>query len=279
MVRRPHWSYSQIAQYQRCPLQYFFQRVAKLPEPFVSSNLVLGSAVHAALAEYHGCLQHGLDCPTNQVQTTFLETWREREERQPIEYRNSNNRAKAVDQGIALLELYLNEPPPENVVGVEQEFVVPLYNSQGEILEKPLVAILDLICENKDSLKVVEFKTSARRFSQVEVAMSLQVTCYMHAINEKYDRPVSLWYKVLVKTKKPQLQELMTERNSEDISRLGDLVQVVGRAIAAKVFYPIENAMNCSTCPYRQPCRQWRGPSPMPHIPDETTISREPAQC
>jgi RecB family exonuclease len=53
MQPRPHWSYSQISQYLRCPLQYYFQRILKLPEPWVSSNLVLGSAVHAALAEYH----------------------------------------------------------------------------------------------------------------------------------------------------------------------------------------------------------------------------------
>lgn len=259
MPQRPHWSYSQITQYLRCPLQYYFQRIRKLPEPWVSSSLVLGSAVHAALAEYHNRLLYRRECSGHDIQETFLGTWKGREEQRPIKYRRGEERTKAIDQGVALLEMYLNEPPPERIVGVEQEFTVPLHNSRGEILEKPLVAVLDLLCEDGDEFKVVEFKTSGRRFSEAEAATSLQVTCYLNAIREKYDRPASLHYKVLVKTKTPQIQDIKVERTPEDISRLGDLVEVVERAIAAKVFYPVENVMNCSTCPFREPCRQWQG--------------------
>ncbi len=53
MGKRPHTSYSAVAQYQRCPLQYYFQRILKLPSDTVASGLVLGGAVHEALAEYH----------------------------------------------------------------------------------------------------------------------------------------------------------------------------------------------------------------------------------
>ena len=53
LTSRPHWSYSQISQYLRCPLQYFFERVAKLKRPFSPSAMALGSAVHEGLADYH----------------------------------------------------------------------------------------------------------------------------------------------------------------------------------------------------------------------------------
>jgi len=59
MRRRPHWSYSSITQYLTCPLRYYFQRILCLPQPTLSSGLVLGSAVHAALAEYHRDLKDG----------------------------------------------------------------------------------------------------------------------------------------------------------------------------------------------------------------------------
>ena len=49
----PHWSYSALRQYLDCPLRFFFQRVLALPEKSVSVNLVAGSAVHAALADYY----------------------------------------------------------------------------------------------------------------------------------------------------------------------------------------------------------------------------------
>lgn len=48
-LSRPHWSYSQINQYLRCPLQYFFERVLKLERQSIPSNMALGSAVHEAL--------------------------------------------------------------------------------------------------------------------------------------------------------------------------------------------------------------------------------------
>jgi len=279
MQPRPHWSYSQLTQYLRCPLQYYFQRILKLPEPWISSNLVLGSAVHAALAEYHNRLRFCRDFSREEIQGTFLEAWRRQEEQQPVDFKQGLDRTKAIDQGVALVELYLNEPPPRNVVGVEQRFTVPLHNSRGEILEKPLVAILDLVCDDGEELEVVEFKTSGRKYSEAETATSLQVTCYLNAIREKYDRSASLYYKILVKTKNPQVQEIKTERTPADISRLGDLVGVVERAIEAGVFYPIENVMNCSGCPFRQPCREWNGSATVPGEMIEATKIEEPVAC
>jgi ATP-dependent helicase/DNAse subunit B len=53
MHHRLHWSYSAISQFLSCPLRFYFQRVIRLPQRSVGSSLVLGSSVHAALAEYH----------------------------------------------------------------------------------------------------------------------------------------------------------------------------------------------------------------------------------
>ena len=50
---RPHWSFSSVSQYIRCPLQFYFERVQKLPRKSVSDAQLLGSALHSALAEYH----------------------------------------------------------------------------------------------------------------------------------------------------------------------------------------------------------------------------------
>jgi ATP-dependent helicase/DNAse subunit B len=78
---RPHWSYSQISQYLRCPLQYYFERILKLERPFAPSAMTLGSAVHEGLADYHRHLQLGQPLPENHVQQTFLSAWQANEER------------------------------------------------------------------------------------------------------------------------------------------------------------------------------------------------------
>ena len=279
MRDRPHWSYSAITQYLRCPLQYFFQRVLGLPSHSIGMGLALGSAVHAGLAEYHRRLQQKESIDTEAILKTFHDCWDEKELHETIQYRDGDTREDSVEQGVHLLEIYLKEPPPEGIVAIEQRILVPLYNSQGEYLETPLVAITDLITETNEELTVREFKTSGRAYSPSDVASSLQPTCYVHAVRETLGREANVEYTVLIKTKTPKIQRLQTSRYAEDCGRLGDLVQTIQRGVDLGIFYPVESAMNCSTCPYRQPCREW-GQRTLPQTElVKLEISQEVAAC
>lgn len=254
---RPHWSYSAISQYIRCPLQYYFQRVLGIPSRTVSSGMALGSAVHAGLAEYHRRLMAHEQATPETITKAFQADWQERESNESIQFRDGDTRDDCIAQGMHLLELYLKEPPPERIVAVEHRFMAPLSNSQGEYLETPLVAITDLITADDDSLQVKEFKTSGRAYSESEVESSLQPTCYVHAVRECLGQEPSVEYTVLVKTKTPKVQRLQTSRYADDCGRLGDLVQTIQRAVDLGIFYPVESPMNCATCAYRQQCRDW----------------------
>ena len=144
-------------------------------------------------------------------------------------------------------------------MAVEEPLLVPLFNSRGEALEKPLLAIPDLVTRDNGELTVTEFKTSGRRFGELEAEGSLQASCYAHAVQDRYDQQPRVRYTILVKTKTPQIQHLETVRNDADVTRLGDIVEVVERAIKAEAYYPIESPMNCSGCPFFKPCKQWQG--------------------
>jgi len=256
MTNRPHWSYSAINVFLRCPLHFYFERILGLPQRTVGSGLVLGSAVHRALETYHRGLQKKQPVPLDHLQTVFLSAWKTREERGEITYRNGDSREDNLAQGINLLEVYLQEPPPESIVAVEQEMVVPLHNSKCDYLERPLVAVLDLITQ-EGGLKVSEFKTSGRAYGEFEAETSIQPTCYLNAVQEMYGEPATVEFVVLVKTKKPRVQRIPVMRDDGDVGRLGDLVQAIERAIEVKAFFPIESPMNCSNCPHREPCREW----------------------
>jgi|SRR5581483_4107089 len=260
MHYRPHWSYSAISQFLNCPLRFYFQRIAKLPQSFVSSSLVLGSAVHVALAEYHRTVQEDQPTDTAKLHRLIAETWARRESETRINYRAGETQDELMAQGIALIETYLKEPPPQNVIAIEHELMAPIHNSRGEYLEWPLIAVADLITESNEELTVCEYKTSGRAYSEMEAETSLQPTCYVNAVLECYGHHATVEYTVLVKTKTPRIQRLNTVRTEEDLGRLGDIVQTIERAIQARAFYPVESPLNCSTCPYRQPCREWRNP-------------------
>ncbi|REJ91797.1 MAG: PD-(D/E)XK nuclease family protein [Planctomycetota bacterium] len=278
-LTRPHWSFSQVAQYQRCPLQYFFERIVRLPRSFTPTGLALGSAVHAALAAYHEQLLQGGRIVQHQIEDELLAAWRAIDEDRPIRLGEGESTVELIDLGLSLLEAYLREPPPENIVAVEQQVVVPLFNSQGAVLEKPLVVVLDLLCRDQQSLMIVEFKTSRRRYSELDLKTALQANCYVHAVRERSDWPVKLQYTVLVKTKTPQVQTLTDDCPEFESGRLGDTIEAVDRAIQAGAFYPVESPLNCSTCPYHAPCRDWQRKSRTTVVDLNTSVAREAISC
>jgi putative RecB family exonuclease len=270
-MTRPHWSYNQLSKYLRCPLQFYFDYVLGIPRRIVPSGQALGSAVHEALAVYHQSIKDGKPVGADAVRTSFLEAWERRAGNQVIQFGPGEQAEAILDQGISLLDAYLSEPPPENIIAIEETLIAPVCTSQGEILEKPLVAVVDLLTQDNEGLAITDFKTAGRSFSESEAATSLQPTCYVNNVGLIYGEPASFQFTVLVKTKTPRVQRLEANRNEADLGRLGDLIQTVERAVEADIFYPVESPLNCSGCPYRRPCREW---APLP--PEEQQIPTIP---
>jgi CRISPR/Cas system-associated exonuclease Cas4 (RecB family) len=253
----PHWSYSALHQYLECPLRYFFQRVLDLPVTSQPSSLVSGSSVHAALAEYHRTVKQGLPADRGKLHGIIIDTWNDRQAASTVTYKLGESKADDIAKAVALVEAYLRESPPENIVGIEQQLIATVSNSRGEMLSTPLMTVIDLVTAIDEGIAVTEFKTRARSYSDFETETSLQATCYAAAILETSGKLPRVDYVVLVKTKTPKIQRLQTSRTKEDIGRLGDIIQNVKHAIERDIFYPIENPIHCSGCPYRRQCREW----------------------
>jgi putative RecB family exonuclease len=190
----------------------------------------------------------------------FLTTWQIYDQRTEIVHAGDRSTEDNLSLGLALIEAYVKERPPSNILAIEQPLLVPLTNSNGEVLERPLLVVPDLVARQESgTLKVSEIKTSGRAYSQSEVAMSLQPTCYASALYELTGEESVVEYAVLVKTKVPRVQRIEAIRTKPDFGRLGDVVEVVARAVEAQIFYPQESPLNCSTCPFFRECREWTG--------------------
>ena len=260
-VFRPHWSYSAISQYQRCPLQYYFERVLGLPRRSAPDALVLGAAVHAALADHHRRLRARSPATAPAAVADYHTHWG----RLATEVGAVTTRGRSLDDsrqlGVALVEAYLSEPAPAEVLAVERPVLAPLANSRGEYLERPLLVVPDLVAREADGpLRVREVKTAARSLSEADVAASLQPTFYAAAVHELTGEEPAVEYVVLVKTRTPKVQRIEATRDAGDFGRLGDIVEAVARSIAAECFYPVESPQNCSGCAFYRECRGWTGP-------------------
>ena len=256
-LQRRYWSISKINQYLRCPLQFYFQRVLRLPQPTVGSGLVYGSAIHNGLAYIHQQMINSAEIDLKLLEQEFSETWNDYEQTK-IRYKANESKKSLTEKGLSTLQLYLAAPVRSKIVGVEQGVIVPLMNSQGEYIETPMMAIIDLVTSTDGRMTIHEFKTSARQYSQLEVELSTQATAYANAVNEVYQQNPAIEFVVFTKTKTPKIQRLQTARNQSDLHQLGDLVEKVEQAVDDNCFYPNRNPMNCSWCPYREPCKNWK---------------------
>ena len=140
-----------------------------------------------------------------------------------------------------------------SVVAVEQRFAVPLIDQEtGEVLERDLDGTLDLLERDPEGrLVVVDLKTSARRYTDLQVEASLQLWVYSYATGLLgYADPdeVRLRFDVLTKTRVPELHRYWTTRDRAANVRLFRL--------AAEVFHP-NPGCQCKECPFKSKCWAW----------------------
>lgn len=129
----------------------------------------------------------------------------------------------------------------------------------GEILDRDLVGSVDLLERDAEGLVVVDLKTAARKYSDLQVEASLQLSVYSYATTMAGfadQEDLRLRFDVLTKTKEPELHRYWTTRDRGANRRLFRLAGEVIRAVEAEVFPP-NPGWQCKECQYRSQCWAW----------------------
>ena len=147
------------------------------------------------------------------------------------------------------------------IVAVEQPLAVPLIDQEtGEVLDHDLVGTLDLVERDAEGLVVVDLKTAARKYSDLQVETALQLSVYSYAVGLSSfvgGDDVRLRFDVLTKTRVPELHRYWTTRDRAANVRLFRLVSEVLSAIEAGAFHPIVG-WQCKDCVFRSKCWAWK---------------------
>ena len=107
---------------------------------------------------------------------------------------------------------------------------------------------------------MVALKTAARKYSDLQVEASLQLSVYsyataMNGLGDQED--IRLRFDVLTKTKQPELHRYWTQRDRAANVRLFRLAAEVLQAMKAGVFHP-NPGWQCKDCQFRcQCCGLW----------------------
>ena len=125
---------------------------------------------------------------------------------------------------------------------------------------RQVVGSLDLLERDAKGLVIVDLKTAARRYSDVRVEASLQLSIYSYAtamLGFANQADLRLGFDVLTKTTQPELHRYRTARDRAANVRLFRLASEVLRAIEAEVFPP-NVGWQCRDCQFRSKCWAWR---------------------
>jgi len=256
---RDYLSYSAVSTYQRCPLQYFFRYVAGLPEATVSANLVFGSSIHRGAEHHYRELLAGCEPPTlDALLGEFNAAWQSYNPA-AIRFGKGKGREELASLAQRMLAAFQASDlarPQGTIIGVEEEL-------RGQIVPgcPDLLGRIDLIVETRRELEITDLKTAHSRWSRGQVEESAGQLLLYHELARGLAprKALRLRFAVLTKTKQPTLDVHEVASDRRQIDRMKRIVERVWRAISNRHFYPAPSAANCSGCPFRAPCRGWRG--------------------
>jgi Holliday junction resolvase-like predicted endonuclease len=257
---RPHWSYSSINQLLNiCGLQWALQRIHKMPPAFTPLALAFGSAFHRAMEFIALRRKEHQIIPAQEAADLFDDLWtRQMLEDQDIRFDENATPANCAKQGRDMVACIVSAvDPDETVVAVNEAFCVPLIDAAGNSLEKPLVGEIDLVVEKAKVKKLVDWKTSARRWPKYQADHSMQATILLYAYKLLHGMDCEFRFDVVVKNKTPVFEQHPTTRTSDQYHRMIELVKMADAMVRHEHFYPNEAGYYCSSCPYTAACSAW----------------------
>lgn len=252
-----HLSHSQLQTYASCPLKWWFSR--RNPSPFVPSALLFGSAFHDAVQAGDQARLEGREPDLSDMLQVFTATWQS--EPRPIRYGKTENRESLFSRADAMLRAVLADMQPSHVIALEEPFQFRI-----DPLLPPIHGRIDLVeigtdASGQKELRLVDWKTSSRKPSSIEATGTDQLILYHMAMKHshrfsEYDLPVRLQYRIVTKTKTPEVVRQALDPCPLLQAGVAEKVRRIHSAIQAGAIYPNPGWM-CSGCPYADECARW----------------------
>ncbi len=259
-------SYSQLQCYRRCPKQYEFAFVKKVPRG-ISMGESFGSSIHLTLKKW-GELEVGLQPkaaapgqialftdeahgPDRKLDATTLKTlWRQSFVAQGYGSRAAQD--AALMQGDKALAHFFRwwQAEPRHVAGCEKAFTLNI----PAVDDKPAVSIagrFDRVERTATGLTVIDFKSGQVR-DQQSADTDLQLSIYAAAAQEIWGEPVAELK--LLFLGEEELTEVVTTRNASQIQDAQKIIRLLAQQMESKDYRPDPGVEKCRSCPYREMC-------------------------
>jgi len=242
-------SFSQVSTWLRCGALYRFRYIDKAEPEHVSMALLQGSSIHDAVGSEAQRRLDGEDGGLDYALQTYREllTQKVAYPEAPVEL-GKLSLIEHMEVGQRMLVTYFEVGPVERVVAVEKEFELDL----GDGLK--LIGVTDFVVEGENGPEVVELKTAARSWSDLQAKLSMQGAIYALALG-RAENPAPVTFRVLTKTKVPKVQVIHVAHDRDSCRQAVDAIREVAGGIEAGCFPRNCSVQTCSGCGYFKKCQ------------------------
>ncbi|MBU0767346.1 PD-(D/E)XK nuclease family protein [Patescibacteria group bacterium] len=268
-------SYSQLSTYRRCPRQFEYANVKKIPRG-ISEAESFGSSVHNALKKWGelemeigrralgvgddqmtlfkgGMHEDNEDSHTlRPTPNTLIELWHQSFIINTYSSRVEADfaRSRGEELMVKFFEWWRKEK--REVVAVEKSFAIDV---NGSVLKGRFDRTEEIRAgagaRAGAGIRVIDFKTSPPR-SQEEVDADLQLSIYALAAEEVFKKPCSELLFLFLSD--DGVVECSTTRNESQIKDARKQIQTIEVSMDSKDFHPTPSANVCRCCPYKGVC-------------------------
>lgn len=256
-------SYSQLSTYRRCPRQYEYASVKKLPRA-MSEGESFGSSLHNTLRKF-GLLElekqqpvlkkqlalftddHHKDVPPDLSLTTLLSLWRESFIAEGYPSRAVMD-ARLMEGEAALKrfhEWWSREQ--REVVAIEKGFTFHIPGPSGFAF----AGRFDRVERTREGLRIIDFKSTGPR-DPSSLKTDLQLSMYAIAGEDTWKESVASL--ILLCVQENGVTEQATNRTSAELHDALTSIRLLHERMEAKDYAATPSAAICRQCPYRDIC-------------------------
>lgn len=261
-------SFSQLSTYQRCPKQYEFACVKKIPRS-LSRGESYGSSIHNTLKKWgelelsHSPLpsdpkkqlqlfiDDALPKPALPLDRTTLQTLL-RENFIAEGYPSRGEMDRALKAGQKLLDHFYDwwQSRERIVLGIEKSFKLGIDNTANQ---EPIMLSgrFDRIERGASGIIIYDYKTSAPRM-QEEIDTDLQLSIYALASQTIWDEPIERL--TLLFLNEDGITERSTTRSEKQLQDAQTIITSTVAHIDTKDFTATPSTRVCNHCPYKNIC-------------------------
>lgn len=241
-----NFSYTQLETFVRCPLQYKYHYVLKIPTP-PTAALAFGDSIHKTLQYFYQEFSEDSSIGIKRLMDLYTKNW------MPVGYTSKKHESRMKSEGEKILRSYFENHHHKNldIAAIEKPFKIKITSDTN------IVGKIDRVDKlNNGAIEIVDYKTGKKPADR-ELKKNFQLSIYAMAATDRglYNKKLGEVY--LAFHYLQGAEKIKFQKTREDIMETKERIIDVVDKIRKNDFDPTPGPW-CDFCPFKMICEAWQ---------------------